>query len=103
LYGWYRETNSMTANVLRDAEVVGELRLVLEGGLVRYLDRVCDLLVDAFELDGRRRERVISAAGAVIDFHFWRALTPLGDDAAADLGAGLLDLAAEGPASPSSP
>src|SRR5688500_10974016 len=38
LYGWYRETEPMTANVLRDAETLPALRRVLEGGLIRYLD-----------------------------------------------------------------
>src|ERR1051325_8108237 len=40
LYAWYRETEPMTANVLRDAEVVPSLRRVLESGLDVYLEAV---------------------------------------------------------------
>ena len=39
LYGWYRETDPMTANVLRDAQVLPALRSILEAGLLRYLTR----------------------------------------------------------------
>jgi len=86
----------MTANVLRDAEVTAPLKRVLQGGLQRYLDVVCDLLVEPFAVGGPGLERVRAAARAATDFHFWRALAPLQDEAAADLGAGLIELAASG-------
>src|SRR5687767_1461555 len=37
LYAWYRETESMTANVLRDAEVIPSLKRLIDNGLGRYL------------------------------------------------------------------
>jgi AcrR family transcriptional regulator len=94
LYGWYRETEPMTANVLRDAETVPALHRVLEGGLLRYLDSVATDLAEPFRVRGRRHTAVACAARAVIDFHFWRCLSPIGDVAAADLGASLLERAA---------
>lgn len=35
-----------------------------------------------------------AAARAAVDFHLWRALAPLGDAEAAELAAGLVELAA---------
>jgi AcrR family transcriptional regulator len=94
LYGWYRETDPMTANVLRDAEVLPTLRAILEGGLLRYLDQAHQILTEPLGASGRRRQRVDAAARAAIDLHTWRALAPLGDTEAAELAAGLVELAA---------
>jgi AcrR family transcriptional regulator len=94
LYGWYRETEPMTANVLRDAQVLPALRAILEGGLLRYLDLARQVLTEPFEARGRRHQRVDAAARAAIDLHTWRALAQLGDTEAAELAAGLIELAA---------
>ena len=99
LYGWFRETEPMTANVLRDAQVVDALAAIIDRGLGGYLLAVQKILVDcALEGSGKvarvRRERVAAAARAAADFHCWRALSSIGDDAAAELAAGLVELAA---------
>jgi AcrR family transcriptional regulator len=94
LYGWYRETDPMTGNVLRDAQVLPALRAILEGGLLRYLDQARQVLTEPLGARGRRRQRVDAAARAAIDLHTWRALAPLGDAEAAELAAGLIELAA---------
>ena len=94
LYGWYRETDPMTGNVLRDAQVLPALRAILEGGLLRYLDQARQVLTEPLGARGRRRERVDAAARAAIDLHTWRALAPLGDAEAAELAPGLIELAA---------
>ena len=94
LYAWYRETESMTGNVLRDAETVPVLGAIVEGGLGRYLAGVRTVLAAPFRARGKRRERIDAAVRAAVDFHFWQALAPLGDPQAAELGAGLVELAA---------
>jgi AcrR family transcriptional regulator len=94
LYAWYRETEPMTANVLRDAQILPTLRPIIEGGLLRYLDQARQVLTEPSGAPGRRRERVDAAARATVDFHTWRALAPLGDADAAELAAGLVELAA---------
>jgi AcrR family transcriptional regulator len=94
LYAWYRETEPMTANVLRDAELLPELRRIVDNGLGAYLAGVRQTLAETVQAGGKARARVEAAAGAAVDFHFWRALAPLGDSAAADLAASLLELAA---------
>ncbi len=91
LYGWYRETEPMTAHLLRDLEQSPALRTVVENGLGRYLDAVRALLVAPFP----RTERVDAAARGAIDFHLWRVLAPLGDVEAAGLAAALVEAAVQ--------
>jgi AcrR family transcriptional regulator len=91
LYAWYRETEPMTANVLRDAESLPALRAVLEPGFAAYLVSVRKALAR-----GRsRRER--AAVCVATDFHVWRSLKELGDADAADLMAALVEEAARSP------
>jgi AcrR family transcriptional regulator len=93
LYVWYRETEPMTANVLRDAEALPSLRAVLEPGFGAYLEAVRTALAQ-----GRGRSRRVQAAiRLVTDFHAWRALAPLGEDEAVELAAKLVELAADAP------
>lgn len=94
LYAWYRETESMTCNVLRDAQTIPALGALVEGGLGRYLTAVRALLAAPFRARGKRRQRIDAAVRAVVEFHFWRALAPLGDSEAAALAADLVVLAA---------
>lgn len=95
LYAWYRETEPMTANVLRDAETIPALRAIVDRGLARYLAEVRTLLAEPFRARGTRRDRIDAAIRAAVDFHLWRALAPLGDTQAAELTAGLVELAAK--------
>jgi len=84
----------MTGNVLRDSEVLPALRRVIETGLLRYLELVPAVLTEPFKARGKRRARIQLAARAAVDLHFWRALEPLCDEQAAELGAGLVEIAA---------
>jgi AcrR family transcriptional regulator len=97
LYAWYRETEPMTANVLRDAELLPALRQVIKGGLGTYLEQVRRILTQPFRARGRRRDRIDAAARAAVDFHLWRTLAPLGEAEAADLAAALVEHAATRP------
>jgi AcrR family transcriptional regulator len=90
LYAWYRETEPMTANVLRDAELIPSLRRVIEPGLAAYMEVVRTALTRGF---GRSRS-VAAAVSLVTDFHGWRTLAPLGEEEAVELAAGLVELAA---------
>jgi AcrR family transcriptional regulator len=94
LYAWYRETEPMTANVLRDAQVLPALRPIIEAGLLRYLDQARQVLTEPIAVRGHRRQRVDAAGRAAVNFHLWRSLAPLGDPEAAELAAGLVELAA---------
>lgn len=90
LYAWYRETEPMTANVLRDAEVLPSLRGVMEPGFGAYLEAVRSVLT----AKAGRGGHVEAAIRLVTDFHSWRSLSALGDEEAAGLSAGLAELAA---------
>lgn len=90
LYAWYRETEQMTANVLRDAEVLPALRTVMEPGFGAYMKAVREVL----EAKQGRGGRVAAAIRLATDFHSWRSLASLGDEEAAELSAGLVELAA---------
>jgi len=94
LYGWYRETEPMTANILRDAETVPAVRALVEQGLARYLESVRRTLSEPIRVRVGGGARVDTALCAAMDFHFWRSLASLGDTDAAALGAGLVELAA---------
>jgi AcrR family transcriptional regulator len=57
LYAWFRETEPMTANVLRDAELLPALRPIIDGGLLGYLDQPRRVLTEPLAVRGRRRPR----------------------------------------------
>jgi AcrR family transcriptional regulator len=95
LYRWYRETEAMTANLLRDAELVPTLRPYVERGFLTYKDEVCQVLTGHLDLRASRGERTSAAALAAVDFHFWRSLASLGDNDAAKLAAAFVELAAD--------
>jgi AcrR family transcriptional regulator len=96
LYAWYRETEPMTANILRDAEIVPAMRPFVEQGMGGYLETVRRILGEQIRarVRGRRRARVDAALRATTDFHLWRLLASLGDADAADLSARFVELAA---------
>ena len=94
IYAWFRETEPMTANVLRDVELKPALRVIIDQGLGRYLAHAREVLVGFTGAEGNARRRVEAATRAAVDFHTWRALSSLGDVEAAKLAAGLIELAA---------
>jgi AcrR family transcriptional regulator len=93
LYSWYRETEPMTANVLRDAETMPALGNIIANGLGRYLSEVRKILAGKPKARGRRRDRVEAAAAVAADFHTWRSLAALGDGEAAEVAAGFIESA----------
>jgi len=96
IYGWFRQTEAMTANTLRDAQLKPALGRVLAEGRGRYLETVHGILAESTGARGARRKRVDGAVAAALEFHVWRALAPLGDEDAAELAAGLIELATTG-------
>jgi hypothetical protein len=83
----------MTANALRGAQTLPALQAIVDGGLGAYLDAVHEILARPFAARGRRRERLDAALRAALEFHFWRALAPLGDAEAAKLAAAFVESA----------
>jgi AcrR family transcriptional regulator len=97
LYAWYRETRPMTANILRDAEVLPPLREIVEAGLGAWLDAAARTLAEPFEVGRAARRRLDAALRLALDFRAWRALASLGDREAVELAASFVELAASRP------
>jgi len=74
LYGFYARTEPMRANVLRDAQTMPELAALLEGSVVPYLGTVRDLLIEGWEVNDDRRNRLLATLKLAVDFHTWRSL-----------------------------
>ena len=74
LYGYYESTEQMFSNVLRDAELIEDLRPTL-APMQQYLDEVVAILTAGWGARGRRRHLVAAAARHAIDFQAWRSLT----------------------------
>jgi AcrR family transcriptional regulator len=74
LYGFYARTEPMRANVLRDANTMPELAVLLEDSVVPYLGAMRDLLAEGWEVNDDGRKRLLAAIKLAIDFHTWRSL-----------------------------
>jgi AcrR family transcriptional regulator len=87
LYAWYRDTESMTANVQRDRPLVPELDALLAESSDRQLDQLAGALAQGLAV---RAEPVVATRAIVrlaLDFSTWKRLTSTGlsDDDAANL------------------
>ena len=88
LYRYYRETEQMTANVLRDAQTMPALAAILEHGRGAFVGAVRDDLASAWERGGPANAKLRAALGVTIRFETWRALARdegMNDEEAADL------------------
>lgn len=96
LYAFYRRTEAMYANLLRDEPTVPILQRLL-GGFHDYLHAIQDVLMAGRRLRGRAARRTRAAIGHAVAFPTWRSLTyeqGLADDDAVALMCLLVDGAA---------
>lgn len=87
LYAYYRTTEAMTANILRDAPLLPALDALLQD-LPRYFSTVRDLLARGWHLADDDPAAVKAAIGHALEFETWRSLTRrqgLTDSQAAEL------------------
>lgn len=97
LYAYYRATEAMTANVLRDAPSLPALSELLEE-LPRYFTSVRKLLTRGWNVRDADRALVEAATGHALEFETWRSLTrrqALSDAQAVDLMTRLVVCVAE--------
>ena len=99
LYGWFRATESMSAKVLRDAEVMPALGELMAEGAAQQ-EALVDALAAGFGARGPRAKHVRAAVALALDFWAWRALARAGlsDAEAADVATGAVVAAATPPA-----
>ena len=74
LYGYYRETEPMTANVMRDAPVIPALAAIVERGWGTFLPALRDDLAATWERGGPPNQRLRAAIGLALRFDTWQAL-----------------------------
>jgi AcrR family transcriptional regulator len=74
LYGYYRQTESMTGNVMRDAKVMPALAGIVEQGWGPFLSGLRDDLASVWERGGPPNPRLRAALGVALRFETWQAL-----------------------------
>ncbi len=72
-YAYYGRTETMMANVLRDAPEMPALAEMLES-YGHYLTSVRGILAVGWGVRGKRRELLLAAIGHALDFGTWRSL-----------------------------
>jgi len=73
LYAYWEDTEAMTTNVLRDAEIHEETRQAVDATFQRPLAQIRDTIAAGWP-HGRKRKRVLAAAELAIDFRTWQSL-----------------------------
>jgi AcrR family transcriptional regulator len=87
-YRYYRETERMSANVLRDAQTMPVLARILEQGRGAFIGAVRDDLAAAWERSGTPNAGLRAALSVALQFDTWRTLARgegMSDEAAAEL------------------
>ena len=74
LYAYYRQTDQMLANLLRDEHTVPAVKQQLRA-FRDYLAAARDILMRGRKLRGQARNRVPAATGHALAFPTWRSLT----------------------------
>src|SRR3954449_5522647 len=88
LYRYNRETERMSANVLRDAQTMPALAAILEHGRGAFLGAVRDDLAAAWERGGPPNPALRAAIGLALRFETWQTLARedgMSDEEAADV------------------
>lgn len=84
LYGWFRETEAMTANIQRDRLLIPELDARASETMDPALRWIAGELVGGFDAGGARADRIGALVAVAMDFWTWRRLRQVGmDDAEA--------------------
>jgi len=78
LYAWYRRTEDMMGNILRDAPSMPALDRLMRERWWRYIDRVTNILLAGRAPGGGERRAVRAALRLALDFNTWRGLTASG-------------------------
>jgi AcrR family transcriptional regulator len=84
LYGWFRETETMTANIQRDRLLIPALEEQVSSDVEPVVGWVGEQLGGGFAAKGAKAERIAAMVAVALEFWTWRRLAKLGmDDAAA--------------------
>jgi AcrR family transcriptional regulator len=95
IYGYYAATERMTANVVRDAELLPALREVLADAEGPYEEEVGQVLASGWGVRGGARKRLLAVLGLALDFVTWQRLVPDGGLTGPEAAATMAGLAAQ--------
>jgi hypothetical protein len=98
LYSYYRRTERMMNNLLRDEQTMPTVKQTF-GAFRDYITSARATLMSGRRARGRARQRVLAATGHALAFTTWRSLVReqgLNDSQAAGLMCRLVDAAASG-------
>jgi AcrR family transcriptional regulator len=98
LYAYYRRSESLLDNILRDSDLMPVVRETAKGRFT-YLLELRELLAQGWGVRGRRRARLCAALGHALEFQTWQSLARrqgLDDEDAAELMVALAQYAAAG-------
>ena len=75
LFGYYRGTETIWTNILRDMPTMPELQQAnAEAGVFDYFDQVRAILAEGWPVTGRERTILRAAVGHAIQFPTWESL-----------------------------
>jgi AcrR family transcriptional regulator len=74
IYAYFRETEPMTGNVMRDAKVMPTLASIVDSAYIPYVMAVRDDLASAWERGGPPHPGLRAALGLALRFETWSAL-----------------------------
>jgi AcrR family transcriptional regulator len=74
IYGYYRETEPMTAKVMRDSQVMPTLASIVDSAYIPYVTAVRNDLASAWERGSGANPGLRAALGLALRFETWSAL-----------------------------
>jgi AcrR family transcriptional regulator len=80
LYAYYAQNERLMANLLRDVVDDELTQFVVGVRVVPVMQRLHEVVTEAFRARGRRRARLAGAVAVALDFHTWQTLTRAGLD-----------------------
>jgi AcrR family transcriptional regulator len=92
VYAYYRHTEPMVANVVRDAEV-HPLTREMAGPFFQLFERMRYVLATGWGLEDEQRTLLLAVLGHALDFQTWRSLTrqqALSDEQAIEVMVGIV-------------
>ncbi len=78
LYAFYARNRPMISNLLRDAELMPQLALVVAEALGPSMQRIVETLLHGAPQRGRRRMELRAMLAVAVEFHSWRRLVDCG-------------------------
>src|SRR6202011_4939400 len=93
LYPYYRRHARRLSNILRDSEAMPVLQEVNAGVFVPRMQRMHQVVAEAWAADGEPSGKLLATLGLVLNFYTWRFLAlqaGMNDDQTVELAVGMV-------------